>query len=428
MANANFSARYSMIAAKNCWEEQGFFFDDSQPNYGLEQFVYNRLNELGCNSAGEDHSTVRGRRVPTNAATINAILGLPDNEPSFYAMLSGFEEEDFELIKDYLCEEGTAWNTTGRNPHSVSRLSLRPEAKLWNTALQASGRSYQPGGQIPSWKDGLDQGDIYAKDGRDRCHPTQHGDANATCQPHPHRSCTHQRSRTLRPSRLTPSGTVSSHTTTTSPATTPAARPRSRESTPDSPLGSTPFSPPSPPAPIQSEEAAPPLHILQLRSQLQRIEARQLQFQEETKVFNQTLVKFLCFQFPSVAASFAQSSSPPPQPNISTAAQPSANTSAKAGATEELHFSSDDENDVFDWQSPQDHLQSIGPTPSKPATTVPILSAAPSPTTSSIAERPTPDSLARRKGKATAGRSFGRDIPSSPEDEEAEQRPAKRRR
>ncbi|KAK9033367.1 hypothetical protein V6N11_018400 [Hibiscus sabdariffa] len=103
-ANTNFSARYSMIAAKNHWEEQGFFFDDSQTNYGLEQFVYNRLNELGwfrlarqparanynwiiefyaSNSAGEDHSTVHGRRVPANAATINAILGLPDNEPSF---------------------------------------------------------------------------------------------------------------------------------------------------------------------------------------------------------------------------------------------------------------------------------------------------------------------------------------------------------
>ncbi|KAK8996662.1 hypothetical protein V6N11_081928 [Hibiscus sabdariffa] len=157
MANANFSARYSMIAAKNRWEEQGFYFDDSLPNYGLEQFVYNRLNELGwfrlarqparanyhwviefyaSNSAGEDHATVCGRRVPATAATINAILGLPDNKPSFYAMLGGFEEEDFELIKDYLYEEGTAWNTTGRNPHSVSRLSLRPKTKLWNTFVK----------------------------------------------------------------------------------------------------------------------------------------------------------------------------------------------------------------------------------------------------------------------------------------------------
>ncbi|KAK8681705.1 hypothetical protein V6N13_054107 [Hibiscus sabdariffa] len=92
MANTTFSARYTMVAAKNRWEEQGFFFDDSQVNYGLEQFVYNRLHDLDCNSAGEDHATVRARRVPANAATINAILGLPDNDPSFYAMLGAFEE------------------------------------------------------------------------------------------------------------------------------------------------------------------------------------------------------------------------------------------------------------------------------------------------------------------------------------------------
>ncbi|KAK8578442.1 hypothetical protein V6N13_116286 [Hibiscus sabdariffa] len=223
---------------------------------------------------------------------------------------------------------------------------------------------------------------------------------------------------------------VSSQTTTTSPATTPTARPRSRESTPDTPLGSTPISPPSPPPPAQSEEAAPPLHILQLRSQLQRIEAQQLQFQEETKVFNQTLINFLCFQFPFAAAFFAQPTSTPPQPNLSAAAQPqpSTNTSAKAGAIEEVHFSSDDKNDVFDWQSPRDHLQPIGPIPSKPAMAVPILSVAPTLATSTIAEHPTPDFHAQRKGKAKVGRSFGRNIPSSPEEEEPEQRPAKRQR
>ncbi|KAL4318864.1 hypothetical protein GQ457_18G000220 [Hibiscus cannabinus] len=73
-----------MVAAKNRWEEQGFYFDDSLPNYGLEQFLYNRLNELGWfrfarqparanynwviefyanNAAGEDFSTVRGRSI-----------------------------------------------------------------------------------------------------------------------------------------------------------------------------------------------------------------------------------------------------------------------------------------------------------------------------------------------------------------------------
>ncbi|KAK9046179.1 hypothetical protein V6N11_052078 [Hibiscus sabdariffa] len=189
---------------------------------------------------------------------------------------------------------------------------------------------------------------------------------------------------------------VSSQTTTSSPATTPAApAERSRDKTPDTPLGTTPNSSPSPPAPAQSEEAAPPLHILQLRSQLQRIEARQLQFQEEIKIFNKNLLKFLFFQFPTAATIFGQPSSPPPQPSVSaaTAAQPSTHTSAKAGATEELHFSSDDENDVFDWQSPRDHLQPLSLT-TIPAAAVPILSPAPTPTASAMAERPTPDSPA----------------------------------
>ncbi|KAL4272637.1 hypothetical protein GQ457_13G013470 [Hibiscus cannabinus] len=69
----------------------------------------------------------------------------------------------------------------------------------------------------------------------------------------------------------------------------------------------------------------------------------------------------------------------------------------------------------------------LSPTTTTPAPAVPILSAAPTPATSTIAERPTPDSHARRKGKATAARTFSSNIPSSPEDE-AEQRPAKRRR
>ncbi|KAK8553662.1 hypothetical protein V6N13_122297 [Hibiscus sabdariffa] len=417
------------------------------------------------NSAGEDHSTVRSRKVPANVATINAIMGLSDNEPSFYAMLGGFEEEDFELIKDYLCEEGTAWNTTGMNPYSVSRLSLRPEAKLWNTFVK---RNIMPTSHnqtvdrtrlmlIHTIMMGyrINVGEILAKElaaayandkgilpflclistvCRRAAVPTSHGDklqaektgwTRATCMrkmdvadatplnvtmPTPPASPIHTTAAPTNeegPSapaaqaetQHTPAASplvvpVSSHTTTTSPATTPAARPSSRESTPDTPLGSTPISPPSPPAPAQSDEAAHPLHILQLRSQLQRIEARQLQFQEETKVFNQSLVKFLCFQFPSSAAFFAQPSSALPQPNMFAAAQPSANTSAKAGTTEEVHFLSDDENDVFDWQSPRDHLQPIGPTTSRPAKAVPILSAAPTPATYAIAERPTPDSSA----------------------------------
>ncbi|KAK8600518.1 hypothetical protein V6N12_050371 [Hibiscus sabdariffa] len=151
------TARYTLVSAKNKWEEQGFHFDDSLPNYGLEQLVYNRLQELGWfrfaqqparanynwalefyanNPDGEDNVIVRGRRVAANAATINALLDLPNDAPSFYAMLGALEDEDYETIKDYLCLEGTAWNTTGRNPYSVSRTQLLPEAKLWNTFVK----------------------------------------------------------------------------------------------------------------------------------------------------------------------------------------------------------------------------------------------------------------------------------------------------
>ncbi|KAK9001918.1 hypothetical protein V6N11_024613 [Hibiscus sabdariffa] len=151
------SARYALVAAKSRWEEQGFHFDDSLPNYGLEQFVYNRINELSWfrfarqpvranynwvlefyanNEAGEDFSMVRGRRVPATAAIINDLLGLPNDAPSFYAMLEGIEEEDYEVIKNILCLPNTEWNTTGRNPNSVSCLSLLPEVKLWNTFVK----------------------------------------------------------------------------------------------------------------------------------------------------------------------------------------------------------------------------------------------------------------------------------------------------
>ncbi|KAL4347948.1 hypothetical protein GQ457_17G008270 [Hibiscus cannabinus] len=498
------SARYTMVAAKNRCEEQGFYFDDSLPNYGLEQFVYNRLNELGWfrlarqpasanynwviefyanNAAGEDFSTVRGRRFHATVATINAILGLPNNEPSFYAMLGGFEEEDYEVIKNFLCLPNTEWNTMGRNPNSVSRLSLKPEAKLWNTFVK---RNLMPTSHnqtvdrtrrllintiLTGYK--VNVGEILAKELASACAndkgilafpclisalcrraavPMHDGDKyqsektgwtravymrkmdvadaaplnNLLTQPPQQNLLTQPPQKT--PPASPPVVPISSQTTT-SPATTPAAQEHSRATTPDKHLGSTPSSSPSPPppAPAQSEEAAPPLHIMQLRSQLQCIEARQIHFQEEMKVFNANLLKFLHFQFPAAASFFAQTSATPPQPNVSTAAQPSATSSAKAGATEEVHFSSDDENDVCDWQSPRDHLQPLGPITTTPTPAVPILSVAPTPTTFAVAERPTPDSPARRKGKATAGRTLGREIHSSPEDE-ADQRPAKRRR
>ncbi|KAL4360917.1 hypothetical protein GQ457_04G019430 [Hibiscus cannabinus] len=143
-----------MMAAKNRWEEQGFFFNDGLENYSLQPTIHRRLRELGwlcfarqparanlnwawefytSNANGEDNVTVRGRRVAANSATINEILALPNNDPSIYALLRGLKEEDYETIKDFLYEHGTEWNTTGKNTLSFSRPSLWPEAKLWNT-------------------------------------------------------------------------------------------------------------------------------------------------------------------------------------------------------------------------------------------------------------------------------------------------------
>ncbi|KAK8590245.1 hypothetical protein V6N12_024622 [Hibiscus sabdariffa] len=493
---ANNSARYNMVAAKNKWEEQGFHFDDSLPNYGLEANYNWAIQFYANNAAGEDFSTVRGRRVPATAATINAILDLPDDDPSFYAMLSALEDEDFEQIKDFLCEAGTAWNTTGRNPHSVSRPSLRPDAKLWNTFVK---RNIMPTSHnqtvdrtrlllihtiLTGYR--INVGEILAKELAAACAndkgilafpclisalcrraavPTYQDDklqakkkgwtravymrkmdvADATplnmamltppaspdqmpaaptdeAGPSNPATASSAPAKPRQPSADSPPIVPVASNTTTSPAATPANMPASRESTPISPLGSTPEAPHSPP-PAQSDEAAP-LHILQLRNQLQRIETRQLQMQEETKVFQQKLINFLCYQFPAAATYFNA------QPEATAAAHhytntqpiPSANPSAKAGNTETLHFSSENENDVFDWQSPRDHLQPTGPTPSQPTRAVPILSPAPTPANFAAAD-PTPDSPARRKSKTTAGRLITRSDPTSP-DEEATHQPA----
>ncbi|KAK8975567.1 hypothetical protein V6N11_055715 [Hibiscus sabdariffa] len=488
------SARYALVAAKSRFARQ-----PARANYNwVLEFYAN-------NEAGEDSSMVRGRRVPATAAIINDLLGLPNDAPSFYAMLEGFKEEDYEVIKDVLCLPNTEWNTTGRNPNSVSRLSLLPETKLWNTFVK---RNLMPTSHnqtvdrtrlllIHTIMTGfrVNVGEILANELAAHCandkgilaspclvsnlcrranvpmfdtdkyqadktgwtrtvymrkmnvadaapiniamptppaSPVAEADVrvedSAPPSPaEPTAPADHQRT----PPPSPPVILVSSHTTTASPATTPAApAERTRGQTPDTPLGSTPSSsPPSPPAPAHSEEATLPLPFMLLRSQLQRIEARQLNFQNEIKVFQENLIKFLNFQFPTSAAFFGQTSTPPLQPSAPAAAtaQPSTHTSAKEGATEEIHISSDDENDVFDWHSPWDHLLTLGPSTTTPAPAAPILFAAPTPTTSAVAERPTPESPARKRGKATAGRTIGRNDPSSQE-EDADQRPAKRRR
>ncbi|KAK8563295.1 hypothetical protein V6N12_035445 [Hibiscus sabdariffa] len=464
---ANTSTRYTMVSAKNKWEEQGFHLDDSLPNYGLEQFVYNRLHELGWfifaqqparanynwalefytnNSAGEDNVMVPGRRVAANAATINSILGLPNDDPSFYAMLGALEDEDYETIKDYLCLEGTAWNTTGRNPHSVSRMQLLPEAKLWNTFVK---RNLLPTSHnqtvdrtrlvlihtiITGYR--INVGEILAKELAAACS----NDKGILAFPFLISALCRRAAVPTSPSdkyQAEKKGwtravymrkmDVADATPLNMAMPTPPASSDHMPAAPNDEAGS-----PNPAIASPSEEAVP-LHILQLRNQLQRIESRQIQLQEETKVFQQKLINFLCYQFPAAAAYFNA------QPEATTAAHhptntqpiPSANPSAQAGDTEEVHISSDDENDIFDWQTPRGHPPAPRPTQQQAAATsathspdpadVPILQTTPIPAQSTM------ETHHRRKGKTTAGRVLTRADQSSPE-EAADHQPAQKRR
>ncbi|KAK8601165.1 hypothetical protein V6N12_051007 [Hibiscus sabdariffa] len=109
---------------------------------------------------------------------------------------------------------------------------------------------------------------------------------------------------------------------------------------------------------------------------------------------------------------------------------PSTNPSAKAGNTEEVHLSSDDENDIFDWQTPRGFPLASCPTQAAAASArqspdpadVPILQPAP------IPAHPSMETHHQRKGKAPAGRLITRSDPSSPEEEAAHQPAQKRRR
>ncbi|KAK8533929.1 hypothetical protein V6N12_047331 [Hibiscus sabdariffa] len=180
-------------------------------------------------------------------------------------------------------------------------------------------------------------------------------------------------------------------------------------------MGSAPTPCPSPP-PAQSEEATP-LHILQLRSQLQRIEARQLQHIEEAKVFRNSLVQFVCFQFPSAAAFFFNTpttAQPAPAPAQQT--QP-ADPSEGAGSTEQLHLS---EEDIFDWHTPMEHQSQLKtadvPGSSKANDDAPASAEPPTATEDTL----------RRRGKAPAKWIIQSDCSSSPD--QPEQQPAKRQR
>ncbi|KAK8649551.1 hypothetical protein V6N13_130278 [Hibiscus sabdariffa] len=96
--------QHCQIRYGRCQEQMGRARLARQPDRANYNWV---LEFYANNTDGEDFSIVCGRRVLATAATINALLGLPNDDPSFYAMLGGFEEEDFEVIKDFLCQAKT---------------------------------------------------------------------------------------------------------------------------------------------------------------------------------------------------------------------------------------------------------------------------------------------------------------------------------
>ncbi|KAK8662710.1 hypothetical protein V6N13_024601 [Hibiscus sabdariffa] len=343
-SSAAVQERYDkIVAAKNRWEEQWFFFDDSLENYGLEPIIYK----------SDDTVTVRGRRVPANSTTINNILDLPNDSPSIYALIDILEDENLDTTKDQLCKQGTEWNVQGKNPKTINRPHLQPEAKLWNTFVKRNlmptshnqtvdrtrlvlinaiitGYKFNVGEVITRELSAACQNDkdkyTVEKSGWTRKEYMRKMEiADATpiqmVMPTPPAS---EQAEPSAPAGAQPNPAATPQATpATSPAPTPTATPAtpdSRQSTPDSPLGSAPTPPQSPP-PAQSEEAIP-LHILHLRSQLQQIEARQLQFIEETKVFQTSFINFLCFQFPNDVAFFTAHTTTTQPTNFSASTQP----------------------------------------------------------------------------------------------------------
>ncbi|KAK8649450.1 hypothetical protein V6N13_130179 [Hibiscus sabdariffa] len=194
----------------------------------------------------------------------------------------------------------------------------------------------------------------------------------------------------------TPQATpAASHTPT--PAATPATQ-DSRQSTPDSPLGSAPTTPLSPP-PARSEEAAP-LHILQLRT---------------------------------ATAYFHNQPTTNQQANFSAATLPKSTLvqSEGAGNTEKVDLSSDDENDIFDWHTPMEHHDPTCPTPymeEVPGSSTIQKSPPSAPATQEVAPQPTtsPVHTVQRRSKRHAGRVMLSDRSSSPDP--IVQPPAKKQR
>ncbi|KAK8676584.1 hypothetical protein V6N13_142158 [Hibiscus sabdariffa] len=126
--------RYNnVVAAKHIWEEQGFKFDDGLDFYGLEM-----VREFYTHNATRENTVVnvRVKLVPADAAAINSIFGMQNNEVSIYDLIGALEDVHYNTIKNQLYLLGTELNTSDKNPGTISRPNLLPKSKLWNTFVK----------------------------------------------------------------------------------------------------------------------------------------------------------------------------------------------------------------------------------------------------------------------------------------------------
>ncbi|KAK8578812.1 hypothetical protein V6N12_069156 [Hibiscus sabdariffa] len=346
--NAVAEERYDQVAIhKNIWEEQG------------ENAIVN----------------VRGKLIPADAAAINETVDLPNNQPSIYELMTTIKDIDYNSIKDSLCLPNTEWNITGKNPSTVSRPILLLEAKLWNTIVK---QNLMP----TSHNQTMDRkrlvlihsiifgtkfnvGEVIAQELSEACKNdkgilTFPCLISALCRRHGVPTYNNDKYTVFRtgwdrkhylkkmdvadaipiqvamptPAQLehTEAATLAAATQEEpagSEPTTPPAAPQGSPSATSAAQGSFVVAPtpPAPPADPQTSPAhsteTPLLYILQLRSQIQRIEARQIEFIAESKVFQTTLLQILYKNFPTAKFPPAQHTPPTAPADANSTATPS---------------------------------------------------------------------------------------------------------
>ncbi|KAK8655873.1 hypothetical protein V6N13_108438 [Hibiscus sabdariffa] len=355
---------------------------------------------------------VRGKLISVHSAAINEILDLPEDQPSIYQLMEALEDVDYNAIKDSLCLSNTEWNITGKNPGTINRPNLLPEAKLWNTIVKRNIMPISHNQMVDRKRLVLihsiifgtkfNMGEVIARELSEACKnkkgilvfsclistfccrhgvPTYNNDKYTIFRTgwgrkHYMRKMDVANAVPIQVAMPTPAQfeeteapapTANQEDPAGPESTTPPAEPQGSPSATSASQGSyaaTP-SPPPPtdpqPSPAHSTEA-PPLYILQLRNQLHRIESRQREYIMESKVFQTTLLQFLYDHF--AAATF------PPAPTALPASHAATNSTATpfagAGETEEVHYSSIAEPDAFDWNTPYETQPPSPPAPAPP--------------------------------------------------------------